>query len=243
MQSFAFTIRPLGGVPENSKLENSFRKMLKKYPGFLVAEKTGIERHLHGQVFFETPRTKSDFNRDFPVKYCKKDIEDWTPQQERVLKQGTKVAYSNDFYTEYCNKDDSVMLVDNFPQDATSYYPSQEEQDKVKARANAKDATHHHLQELWFNMHPHNREPTDKQVGLFLYQIMFVDKVYHVIGDPRRRNQLVKSLTQYINADMSKAELFMFPESKKAQEDKWTFLNKLHKQNPELWEKVSSDEE
>lgn len=243
-QSYAFTIRPLGGVPENSKLENYFRKMLKKYQGFLVSEKSGVERHLHGQVFFENPRTKSDFNRDFPVKYCKNALEDWTSQQERVLKSGTKIAYSNDFYTEYTNKDDSVMLVDNFPEDATSYYPSREEQDKVKARANAKDAVHHHLEEMWNTMNPYNKQPTEKEVGIFLYEIMYVAKTYHVISDPRRRNQIVKSLTQYINADIDLAEAFMFPESKKKEQDKWTFLNKLHKDTPELLQKnTSSDEE
>jgi hypothetical protein len=243
MQSFAFTIRPIAGVRENSELENLFRKMLKKYPGFLVAEKTGIERHLHGQVFFENPRTKSDFHRDVPVKYCKKALEDWSPQQERVLKSGTKIAYSNDFYTEYCNKEDSVMLVDNFPEDATSYYPSQEEQDKVKARANAKDATHHHLLEMWREKEPDNSYPTEREVAKFLYDIMYVSKTYHVISDPRRRGQIVKSLTQYINADISLWEAHMLPQDAKAKKDKWTFIKEITGKHPHLFKELSEDEE
>lgn len=225
---FAFTVRPLQGVPEGSPLEKSFRRLFDKYPGFLVAEKSDTERHLHGQLFLPNPRSKSDFNRDFPSKLCEKHSLDWTTQQDRVLREGTKIAYSDDFYLEYTNKDDSVMLVDAFPENSVEYYPSKAEQDSVKRRANAKDAKYHHLLEMW-----ENREltcvPTYENVAKWVYSIMFVDKTYKVIEDPRRRGQLVSCLTQYLNADISRWEHFMIPEKKKAYESKMDFIAKVQK--------------
>lgn len=222
-RSFAFTIRPLAGVPPDSELEQSFRKLLNKYPGFLVAEKTGIERHLHGQMFFENPRTKSDFNRDFPVNKCKKHLADWTPQQERVLKLGTKIAYSDDFYTEYTNKPDSELLVDNFPANSNEFYPSQDEQDKVKNRANAKDAKYYALAEMWQNSE-NPCVPTYENVAKWLYNQMFVLKTIKCIEDRRKITQTVNTLTEYLNADESRALAYMMPERKKAEDEKWKFI-------------------
>ena len=222
-RSFAFTIRPLAGVPPDSELEQSFRKLLNKYPGFLVAEKTGTERHLHGQMFFENPRTKSDFNRDFPVNKCKKHLADWTPQQERVLKLGTKIAYSDDFYTEYTNKPDSELLVDNFPANSNEFYPSQDEQDKVKNRANAKDAKYYALAEMWQNSE-NSCVPTYENVAKWLYIQMFVLKTIKCIEDRRKITQTVNTLTEYLNADESRALDYMMPERKKAQEEKWKYI-------------------
>lgn len=227
-RSFAFTVRPIDGVSPDSDLEKAFRKLTIKYPGFIVAEKSGIERHLHGQLFFENPRTKSDFNRDFPVKLCKKHISDWTPQQERVLKLGTKVAYSNDFYTEYTNKPDSELLEDNFPANSTEFYPSQDEQDKVKARANAKDAKYFHLAEMWQNSE-NSCVPTYENVAKWLYIQMFVERTIRCIEDKRKITQTVNTLTEYLNADESRALGYMMPEKKKAEADKWKYIASTQK--------------
>lgn len=237
-RSFAFTVRPISGVAPDSDLEKSFRKLFIKYPGFLVAEKSDIERHLHGQLFFQNPRTKSDFNRDFPVKLCKKHLIDWSPQQERVLKMGTKIAYSNDFYTEYTNKGDSELLEDNFPPDATDFYASQDEQDKIKARANAKDAKYHHLAELYQNSE-NSCVPTYENVAKWLYSAMFVEKTIKCVEDKRKLFQVVNTLTEYLNADISRWEDYMLPEKKKAKEDKWTFLKNIESKNPDLFDSLS----
>lgn len=224
-QSFAFTVRPLLGVPEDSALEQDFISIFRKNPGFICAEKSGPERHLHGQVFFKKGKRKYDFNRDFLIKICKKNLDNWDPQQERVLKSGTKIAYNNDFYTEYCNKSDSVILVDNFPIDALTYYPTQEEQDKVRARANAKDAKYHHLSELWDEYASTRYFPTLQNVATFMYHIMFISKTYNVIEDPRRRSQTTKALLEYLLADESRALRFMLPE----EEHKRVEINNLMK--------------
>lgn len=223
-RSFAFTVRPLEGVAPDSDLEKSFRKLFDKYQGFLVAEKTGIERHLHGQLFFQNSRTKSDFNRDFPVKLCKKHCVDWSPQQERVLKMGTKIAYSDDFFTEYTNKEDSELLEDNFPiYNSTEFYPSKEEQDKVKERANAKDAKYYALAEMYQNSE-NSCIPTYENVAKWLYSAMFVEKTIKCIEDKRKINQTVNTLTEYLNADISRWENYMMPEKKKAADEKWKFI-------------------
>ena len=236
-KSFAFTVRPKLGVLEGGELEESFRKLFDKHPGFLVAEKSGFERHLHGQIFFKKAKRKYDFLRDFLVKTCKKNIDDWDPSQERVLKGGAKVAYSDDFYTDYCNKqggpgvteaqlngtmgdyskeDCSVMIVDNFPKDSAEYYPTEEEQAKVMEKANAKDAKYYALTELYQEMNPEYSVPVmTVDIQRFLYDIMFVSKRWSVIEDSKKRAQLVKCLVEYINADVSRSDEFFLTEGEK----------------------------
>lgn len=225
-QSFCFTVRPALGIPENSPIENAFRDLFRKNLGFIAAEKEDVQRHLHGQIFYPKGKRKYDFNRDVLVKLCKKHISDWNPSQERVLKKGTRVAYSNDFYTEYVNKNDSIMLEDNFPLDAEDYYPSQDEQDKVQARANAKDAKYHHLKELW-QEHRHITDiPTLQSVAQFMYDIMFVEKKYHIIEDPRKRSQTTRCLLEYLLEDPSRAQHFMLPAETMREKEFQKILNK-----------------
>lgn len=207
---WAFTVRPRLGVSEDSPLENAFIELFRNNAGFLVAEKEGPERHLHGQMFFPKGKRKHDFNRDFLVKTCKKNILDWDTQQERVLKEGTELAYDNNFYTEYTNKG-GVLLVDDMPANPEEYYPSEEEQNRVQARANAKDAKYHHLKELWDEHREITQIPTLQSVAQFMYDIMFVENKYHVIEDPRKRSQTTRCLLEYLLKDPTRGQHFMLP--------------------------------
>lgn len=203
---------------------------MEKYNGFLVAEKEQEARHLHGQLFFPNGKRKFDLAKVL-IK-----IQDTTdPAEVRVLKQGIKIAYSDDFYTEYTNKPDSIMIIDKFIQDSEDYYPSQEEQDKVKARARAIDAKYHHLKELWDEQEepPHLNQ---QNITLFLYKLMYVDKKINVISDKKCFNQTAKSMFHYIAADMKYAESYCFPDKPKDEiNTQEAFEEKMRKDFPALF--------
>lgn len=205
-RSFAFTVRPKSGVPENSDLENGVINLLRKYKGFLVSEMEDGDRHLHGQIFFENPKRKHDFNKMLNV-VCKRSKEiDWDYDQQRVLFAGTKIAYSDSWFLDYTNKPDSIFLFSDMPENTVPYYPTREEQDKVKAKADAVDKQLHHLVELWDEYygpdHDHDMAPNSVQgIALFLYDMMFVQKKIRVIKEKKKITELRTSLFHYINGE------------------------------------------
>jgi len=205
-KSYAFTLRPRNGVAENSPCEQKAIKLVEKYNGFLVSEKTDEARHLHGQLFFPNGKRKYDLAK---VLISVQDTSE--PAEIRVLKQGIKIAYNDDFYTDYTNKPDSIMLTDKFIQNSQDYYPSEDEQEKVRNRARATDAKYHHLKELWEEQE-HPQPLNQKTVTLYLYRLMYVDKKINVISDKKCFNQTAKSMFHYIASDMKYAEDYCFPD-------------------------------
>jgi hypothetical protein len=204
-RSYAFTVRPKNGVPENSDLEKNVIRLLTKYKGFVASEMEDCDRHLHGQIFFDKPKRKHDFNKMLNV-VCKRSINDWCYDQQRVLYAGTKIAYNDGWLLDYTNKPDSILLFNSLPDETASYYPSQEEQDSVKARADAVDKQLYHLFELWDQYygpdHDHELAPnSEKGIALFLYDMMFVQKKIRVIKEKRKISEMRQSLYHYINGE------------------------------------------
>ncbi len=211
-RSFAFTIRPLEGVPENGQLEKSVIDYVAKYKGFVAAEMEDTSRHLHGQIFFEKSKRKHDFNNKLS-EFCHKGIQDWTPHQDHVLRSGTEVAYDDNWYLEYCNKPDTQVLLHAMPEKSIDYYPSKEEQASVMARAHAVDKTFHHLKELYDNdpVVVHNVKlgsPSQSHIREWLYEQMFVKKTIRVIEDKRKFNQRAEALYHYLPNEISKYDKF-----------------------------------
>ena len=208
-RSYAFTIRPLEGVPENGQLEKSVIDYVAKYKGFVAAEMEDTSRHLHGQIFFEKPKRKHDFNNKLS-QFCHKGIQDWTPKQDHVLRSGTEVAYDDNWYLEYCNKSDTQVLLHAMPENSIDYYPSKEEQAAVMARAHAVDKTFHHLLELYEEDPPvkENEFPSPEEVRFWLYDQMFIKKTIRVIEDKRKFNQRAHALFHYIYSSKEPYHLF-----------------------------------
>lgn len=207
-RSFAFSVRPRDGVQENSDLENSIIKMVTKYNGFVASEMEDTQRHLHGQMFFEKPKSSNDVNDKMLNVVCERHIKDWDMEQKRCLFGGTRHAYNDDWYLNYTNKPDSIMLADCFDQikDRTSYYPTKEDQEKAQAKHNAVDKLFHHLCELY------TQDPCPiqsiEQVKKWFYIQMYVKKTVRVIEDKRKFNQRVNSLYHYLHADADKFDMF-----------------------------------
>ncbi len=212
-RSFAFTVRPSNGVEYNGDLEKSIILYLLKYQGFLVSEKEGHERHLHGQIFFEKPKRKFDINRQLNL-ICQRTIPEWNLDQQRVLHSGTKVAYSDDWFCQYTNKEvESELIYSDMPSSTQEYYPSLEEQNRVMAKSQAVDKTFHHLKEMYDddpiirnNIQVSN--PSERQVREWLYLQMFVKKTIRVIEDRRRFNQRASAFYHYLPSSVDKYVTF-----------------------------------
>ncbi len=211
-RSFAFTIRPLDGVPEDSDLEKAIINYVAKYKGFVCYEKEDISRHLHGQIFFEKAKRKHDVNKQLNLA-CVRNVPEWDLDQQHVLHSGTKIAYNDDWYLNYCNKEDTVFLYRDLPEDTSQYYPSIEEQQKIMAKSHAVDKTFHHLKEL-YDSDPvvvHNVKlgnPSQSHIREWLYEQMYVKKNIRVIEDKRKFNQRAEALYHYLPCEISKYDRF-----------------------------------
>jgi len=130
-RSWCLTVNPSQGV--TSPTEEALVKYCKSFPFYqFVIEGDAEARHAHIQIWCDTPTTKGDANKKLE-RVLAKVISDWNPAQQKVLRSGTKIAYS-DWVENYCIQNDlkgeSNIILDNRPLDTDEYYPSEEEQEK-----------------------------------------------------------------------------------------------------------------
>lgn len=207
-KSFAFTIRPKNAFSE--KTEEVLLAFLKKqHHAFAVIEGEEETRHCHGQVWFETEKTKGDFAKSLE-RICERTIEDWNAPQKKVLRGGVKFAYNDDFTDNYCQKEKEPNIIfNNPPEDSSGYYPSEEEQTKIKESANAVDKRFHRWlsdfkeSKFWIN---EEWTPNLADCGTFLSYKMFHTKEYPVVVEKRKRVEYAKSLYLYANSSISPKE-------------------------------------
>lgn len=219
--SFAFTINPRNGIDEKQEKVwvKYFEKNFKFY--FMCAEKEDHERHLHGQVWMTNPRSKGDFAKALKRVQEKCDP-DYCSAAGKVTAGGVKYAFNRDWIETYLSKEDNWIL--NCPPDyEEDYYPSQEEQDKVKAKSNAVDKKFHkwkidYLEWIkdnppddMFNTHQTMRK---RHIALFLSDMMFKSKKYCVIVDAKSRKQNCDALLHYIYPSYNSHELFLTEDNK-----------------------------
>jgi hypothetical protein len=202
-KSYALTIRPKNGLSRETEKE-VLKYLKKQHHAFAVLEGEDESRHLHGQIWFENPKVKGDLRVSLN-RICERTIEDWCPAQKKVLSGGIKIAYNDSWSEDYCQKEnDPRIIFNNPPEDASEYYPSEEEQEKVQAKANAVDARYHRLSEKFKEQHPewqiykYPRLTRKEKVARFLIDAMFVSKTEIVIADKKARFQLCDCLTSYI---------------------------------------------
>lgn len=200
--SFAITIRPRNGLSE--KTETAIHAwMEKQHHSFACIEKEGVERHLHGQLWFQEPKSKGDINKQLE-RICARTVADWSPAETRILRRGTKIAYNDDFVDEYLSKEDQIILNDP-PADSSEYYPSEEEQNAVKAASNAVDKRFHtwstDFKESQHYLNAQSRNLPIEQmadVARFMADQMFKSKKYPVVVEKRKRTEYTKTLYLYI---------------------------------------------
>lgn len=199
--SFCFTVRPRHGLaPEQ---DDALLKFCKSFDGAqMVIEKAGAERHAHIQVWSSTPVTRGDANKKLE-RVCVKCIPNWDSEQNKVLRTGTKIAYS-DWIETYCAQNESKegtdkpqIVYDQRPVDTDSYYPSEEEQEAIQAEACAVDKRFYRLEQQFIEWLGDD-EVTLRRVGEFVSDSMFSSRTIPVIVKMADRSNLVKTLYMYV---------------------------------------------
>lgn len=230
-KSFAITVRPRLGITDATV--GAYLSWLKKQPyAVAVLEMTDEARHLHAQVWFEEGRTKDDVAKQVK-RICERTIEDWDAGQTKVLRGGIRIAYS-DWYLEYLtdneDKGEANIIINQAPDKTEAYYPTEEEQEQVKAVAQSADPRFTKMeQECMDYLVKYNLDLTIKNVARYLGNAMFQERTMKVLIQQRDRTAICKTLFAY----MSKSgDIDLFVE--KTLEEK-----KMDKKFAELQEYVS----
>lgn len=204
-KSYAITISP--SIEVEGQIQHDLTKWINKqdYAFAVIEGGAGKEqkRHLHAQVFYDEPREKGSLTKALKRIVLKNDAEAKTHIAVKV-----KISYNDDFIDEYMTKDITELIRDEIPNETGDYYPSEEEQKKVKEKSNAVDFVYHYWKELWDDYEKKSEEPTLVEIARFLANMMFVEKKIKVISDKKHRVEKTKSLWMYINS-YSKIEEFL----------------------------------
>ena len=199
-KSFAVTISTVEDIQD--KLQERIVKYLKKQDyayGVIEHDSQGV-RHAHFQLWYEGEGREKGTLR----KPLNKIIEQYAPLSKTHIAIKIKIAYNDDWLTEYLQKDIIEKLIDNVPTGTDNYYPSEEEQEKVKNQANAVDQRFHRYKidfEEWWNK-PDEVAINKSDVARFILDMMFREKKYPVIIDKKNRVNIVTSLYMYINSSI-----------------------------------------
>lgn len=242
-KSFALTIRPRSGITDVT-IEAFKNWLLKQTYSVAVTEMTDEARHLHAQIWLDEGRTKDDVAKQVK-RICERTIGDWDAAQSKVLRGGIRIAYS-DWYLEYLvdNEEKGCVELDNIitnsPPDRTEcYYPSEEEQEQVKAISQSADPRFLKMeQECSKYLEINKKELTIKNVARWLAYAMFDERSMKVLVQQRDRTAICKTLFAYMSKS-DNIELFVEKtlEEKKI-DKKFLELQEYLKQNP-----VYSDDE
>lgn len=204
-RSYTFTVRPTKGVTKETEIR--LIKWLKKQDyGYATIEMTDEARHLHGQIWLDVGRARGVVNKSIRL-ICEETIPDWNSAQAKVLSNGTKIAY-DDFYTSYLLdsekklSDKKNVVFEKVPDRTTEYYPTEEEQNRVKSECNAVDKRYHKLNEMYLNWDKYELDDTLYNVSIFVNDMMFKKKTIAVIQDSRVCRQMVKGLHAYNRGSM-----------------------------------------
>lgn len=216
-KSYTLTVRPRLGLNPDSEHYKVLLAWLEKQPYCVaVREKGGEAMHLHAQIWSEAGWLIGNIRKSLRL-MGEKHIEDWDDLQARICKGGcnyVKPAY-NEWFTNYLlnneDKDDPerVILIMNPPAIQEPFYPSEEEQDAAKVKANAKDQLMHSWLELW---EEHGKNYTHDEdtniwyipgcslvcVAKFCRDIWFKLKLKPTLRNVRDQRDFVKRVHSYI---------------------------------------------
>ena len=203
-KSFAITVRPRNGVEPLSGLEKDVVSWFKKQSNALVvAEEQGEARHIHGQVWLDTERSRGEVVRAFDRIMSRNTLYD--NAQKKIMRSGVKIAYS-DWFEDYLldnnekseeNKKKGTILFKNLPEDTYEFYPSESEQEEIQSRTNASDNRMFEL-ELEFKKKIGDKEFMLIDVANFLAWKCNVDRSMRCITDKRVRTGLCRALYHYM---------------------------------------------
>lgn len=197
-RAYGFTVRPINGVTD--EVVKRYTEWVERQAGwYLCTEKEGSERHIHCGVYFEEPRTRGDVVKAI-VRILKRGSV--TDAECRVARSGVRIMYSDDFIDQYLNKDvDSVCVSMDLGIRRKDYYPTQEEQDRVQARA--VDPVLQKYESLWNEWDEKEDNPSKDLVKYFCVDMWFKSRQV-CVPDVKRQKGVIHNVFHYI----TKGEFF-----------------------------------
>ena len=213
-RSFAITIRPSVGISPDleKKLTKIFTNTKHQDGVHIVAEKSGVERHLHIQLWFSEEKRKGDIKKKIERVLDKYDW--WDVNHKRHCIK-IKMAY-NDWVQIYCEEneeknDEFSVIIAEIPSHTPQYYPSEKDQEKLLESYCAVDKKYYLLKEEFLKWQENqllkceNQEDmenwriiTKRKVAEFLTDSMFLSKTQKVVADRRKKIELCDNLYYYI---------------------------------------------
>ena len=237
-RSYCITVRPREGITD--KTSNEIIKWLNKCEySFAVLEMEEESRHLHAQIWLDKPRARGDICKQIQ-RVCERTIDDWDHPQLKVLRQGVKIGYS-DWYLDYLAENELKdtppnIRLNNPPQKAMDFYPSEEEQASIQSLKTAVDPRFARL-EIDYLEWLGERSITHNTVCQYLADAMFVRRTIKVILQQRDRKALGISLYAYVNKS---SDIYLFKDKEKEQIQ---YENLLSKHNIQGWPDGATESE
>lgn len=195
-RSYCATIRPLNGISDE-RLQLYINWAKKQLGCYCVIEEEGEARHLHLQVWLETPRARGDINIALERIFKKHDYED---KELKVLRRGTRIAYNDGFVDSYLDKG-GIIVFNNKPENTSEFYPTIEEQERVQNRSHAVDPYFHDLNEEYIKWGEEENVTAflgwDTLAIEFIAYKMFELKTMRIVKDKKQRRQLGVCLAAY----------------------------------------------
>lgn len=229
-RSFAITVRPRDGISDTTLA--AYQKWFEKVDyAFVCTEKEGVERHLHAQIWTDSPKAKGDIVKQVE-RISERTINDWDQAQKKVLRSGIKIAYS-DWFLDYLAENELKdtlcdTLYEKLPQNTYAYYPTEEEQEKVKTTANAVDPRFTDLEYKCNDyLNKNNLTLTIKTIARFLCDAMFISRSIKVLMHQRDRSALATALFAFMSKSIN-VDLFINKSAEEKKEEEK--FNKLQQQ-------------
>jgi len=229
-RSYCITIRPRDGITDET-IDGIKKWLLKCSHAVAVLEKSEHERHLHAQIWTDTPKARGDICKQMQ-RICERTIKDWDTSQLKVLRTGVKIAYS-DWYLDYLVENDLKeaphIIVNNPPQKTMEYYPTEEEQNNVQILKTAVDQRMADLEikclEYLGKKELKDTTITMKLVAEYLADAMFMSRTIKCVLQQRDRKALCITLHAYMNRTRN---IYLFMDKTKEDEKYEKLLSQLN---------------
>lgn len=107
--AYTITTRFRNGV-QNNFLDRILKYLKKQWMVFLVSEKTGKDKHLHFQIWYEKPKKKDDLRKSM-MRIIKETVEEDAYEFPHCLK--VDGCYNDNFHRQYMLKGDDTEILLN----------------------------------------------------------------------------------------------------------------------------------
>lgn len=211
-KSFAITVRPRDGLTDKTRQALLTWIQRSCDHGILVTEGSNQSNHAHIQIWNNEGRTRGVVSTAIQ-RICVRTILDWDRAQQKVMRNGIRIAYSDwfdDYLTDNLEKtgdEKGIIHYENVPENTLEYYPTEDEQDKRKEKFNAVDQKYFDMN-INYTAYLEERglRNTIVNCSTFMSWAIFEAKIYRVIEDPRKGRFICQWLWRYHDGKESYAD-------------------------------------